>query len=238
MPSAFDLAGQQQSRGLRKAIALPFAQLWHGLNRAVSPQDLDGSESPDTTDTCSFQSKIGALGPRPGRARVTSTPDVLLGLGMLILPTGSIRVLAQNDGTWTCAAVPFQAPITPTPPFSGFEEINATFAPAATAGDTSTGAEYDVGSYDLSKYSKVIVTYGSFAPAEYEGGTTTETYSLTLQAYIDGSWQDYDGSATSGTLTKLRMSINVDPASTDVSTSVPVNVFLVKGAPQGSITVP
>ncbi len=105
MPGAFDLAAQQQSRGLRKAIALPFAQLFHGLNRAVSPQDLDGSESPDTTDTCSYQDKIGALGPRPGRARsfagyFGSTAVPLLGLGVANVGSGRLMVNAQTDGTW------------------------------------------------------------------------------------------------------------------------------------------
>lgn len=230
MPSAFDLSAQQQSRGLRKAIALPFAQLWHGLNRAVSPQDLDGSESPDTTDACSYQDKIGALGPRPGRVRVTSSPYKILGMGALVLPTGRIRVYATDAGLWQSVPAPYQAPIAQTPPYPGFTPFeNLTFNFTVAAGDTGYSNEVTLGSYDLSKYPKQIISFPFTGTINYAAGTYTETYALNLQGYIDGSWQSYNGTQTSGILTKLRMQCVVDGGSTDINSSIQMSVNLVSG---------
>lgn len=90
---------------------------FHGLNRVVTADDLDASESPDTTDARNAGRLAGSLGPRLGRYRqsVESSQSVL-GLGLLAAAHGRYRVVADNGGAWTAAAVAWGGvtPATPT----------------------------------------------------------------------------------------------------------------------------
>lgn len=89
---------------------------FHGLNRAVSPQDLAAAESPDCTDCRSSGKLIGSLGPRLGRTRITAYTSTLLGMGLLVTPYGRFRMIATADGVWTAEVVTWngQTPATPT----------------------------------------------------------------------------------------------------------------------------
>lgn len=92
---------------------------WNGLNRAVAPQDLSPSQSPDTTDARNYNRQLGALGQRLGRERILTKSNTILGFGMLVAPFGRFTLTATSDGTWiqealTWAGVTPAAPTTPS----------------------------------------------------------------------------------------------------------------------------
>lgn len=88
-----------------------------GLNRRVAPQNLDASQSPDTTDARSSNLRLGALGPRNGRAKIFSrTTDTnslgrayypFTGMGVLNTSYGKYRVLSDQSGAWTTTVIPW-----------------------------------------------------------------------------------------------------------------------------------
>lgn len=81
-------------------VQSPLAANFRGLNRIVAPNLLDPSESPDTTDARSYGRKVGELGPRLGRARVSNRNYALRGMGVLNTPTEIYRVLPDSNGIW------------------------------------------------------------------------------------------------------------------------------------------
>lgn len=104
---------------------------WNGLNRAVAPQDLSPSQSPDTTDARNYNRQLGALGPRLGRSRILTKTNSILGFGMLVAPFGRFTLTATADGTWIQEALAW-AGVTPATPTT----------PSVTGMDTSAGVRY------------------------------------------------------------------------------------------------
>ena len=53
--------------------AVPAGGQWLGLNRLAAPHLLPESESPDTVNTAPKNGRVGLLGPRPGRKKISLT---------------------------------------------------------------------------------------------------------------------------------------------------------------------
>ncbi len=97
-------------------VELPLSERFHGLNKALSSSELDSRESPDTTDTCNYQDRVGLLGPRLGRARIANYTYALTGLGLAVTPWGRYKITMDAHGDWTQVAVtwPGTTPANPT----------------------------------------------------------------------------------------------------------------------------
>lgn len=82
---------------------VPLANNWAGLDRMTSPQNLDASKSPDTTDARSYKLHMGALGPRNGRTAqfdlltLTGGNNFFLGMGTYNAVVQYFRVLAVTS---------------------------------------------------------------------------------------------------------------------------------------------
>ena len=81
---------------------------WGGVNKRVA--DVTERQSPDCTDCDNLDGKLGTLGPRLGRRKLSLTPygATVTGLGLLWTPETNQRLLvATADGQVTDEAAPY-----------------------------------------------------------------------------------------------------------------------------------
>lgn len=101
---------------------------FRGLNRAIAPHLLDGTESPQATDFAMKSEVLGVIGARAGHKRVLTDAGgcTIKGVVPFYFPGAQRgRIYSCSTGTWHAVTTPW--PSLATPPGSGITYYSSGF---------------------------------------------------------------------------------------------------------------
>jgi hypothetical protein len=164
----------------------PLASRWRGLNLRVAPHLLEEGESPETVNTAHKSDKVGVLGARRGRAKMSNTAYSGNVVGLIPFTfKGTQRLLvATDDGCIYDGAAFFPGGTAWVPPAAATygKLISWTTAgvSASVAAAAYTSYATTVCSIDITGRKSLICSVLDCAASS--AGT------LTIQANLDGTW--------------------------------------------------